>query len=291
MQRIPVHEAIAQGVLPPPSWHGPLSDDSVVALNGIDMVHGEPRPFSAVMRTIHAMLEPHARYAIGGALAFGLYGPAHATPDLDVFIRPEDEGSARDRFRERGWRFRKRGAKWRAQDVGRKIDVDLIVDSEDPLCSGIETAQRQWLFGQRMPVLAPEFVIWTMLVGSLRGNSEARAFGSRLLYQGHVSLETLARYLVHAGERESMQRLAVWATDEDNEKRAKRRFHRVASIKTQWEWQRREAGLVPKRTLSEMVEAGELESFLHPSELRCRFLRAWSHPVRFRPLTVPLILT
>lgn len=298
MHGTPVHCRIGLGELPAPTHRDDLTDDAVAGVNTASTATNDPLAFPELMSHVHAALEPESRYAIGGALAYGLYGPAHATRDINIYIHPDDLGRARDRFRDRGIRFRKCGNRWRARDASRWVALDLMAASRDPAISGITTARRHSLFGQSVPVFAPEFVLWTMLAGYGWDYSQGRVWCSRFLQQGHTDPYVLACYLVHAGDHECMKKLAIWGSDREDWKQREQPRDRARRVEYLVDQRRRDLGMAPlKPTIRERVAAGEVdlpEFSPGPSidEIRFfRYLGVSPGRLRLRPLRDPLIRT
>ena len=298
MQGTPVHWLIHRGELPAPSYHSDLTDEALVGVNSASTATNDRLAFPELMSAVCAALEPTIRYAIGGALAYGLYGPAHATQDINIFIHPDDLARARDRFRDSGIRFRKCGNRWRARDASRWVALNLVAAACDPGLSGIATARRHALFGQSVPVFAPEFVLWTMLAGCGWGHSQGRAWCNRFLQQGHTDPYILACYLVHAGDRECMKKLVVWGSDKEDWKLREQPRDRARRVEYLIDRRRREFGLAPlKPTIGERAAAGEVElptfgAGLTTEEIRFyRYLGVSPGKLRLRPFRDWLIHT
>lgn len=298
MQSTPVHWLIGRGELSAPTYHDGLTDDALTGVNSVSTATNDPLAFPELMSEARAALEPDSRYAIGGAVAYGLYGPAHATRDIDIFIHPDDLGWARDRFRDQGIRFRKCGNRWRARDASRWVALDLVTASRDPSISGIATARRHSLFGQSVPVLAPEFVLWTMLEWYGWDHTQGRVWCNRFIQQGHTDPYVLACYLVHAGDRACLTKLAVWGSDRDDWKLREQPRDRARRVEYLVDQRRRELGLAPlKPTIRERAVAGEVDlptlgSGLASEEMRFyRYLGVSPGKLRLRPFRGRLIRT
>jgi hypothetical protein len=116
-------------------------------------------------RSMQMLQEARVPFLVGGAYAFCVFtGIARNTKDFDLFVRQRDFERTLDVLQKGGYRTEKTFPHWlgKAFDDGESIDV--IFRAGNGLCavndSWFERARQAEVFGMRVPLSAPEEIIW-----------------------------------------------------------------------------------------------------------------------------------
>ena len=162
------------------------------------------RPGSGSLRTL--LLERTARmpvphlgktldplpWAVVGAVATRLYMPERATQDLDIAVRPGDQGEVRQRLASAGFHYQGElsigGSSWRSPE-GIVVDV---VELDQPWSAQALAEARDNLDPQGLPVLSlPYLVLMKFQAGRLQDLADV----ARMLGQATEAMLTAVRQL------------------------------------------------------------------------------------------------
>ena len=118
-------------------------------------------------RLADALEEAQIPYAIGGAIAYGLYAPPRATNDVDlnVFVAPEVLDPCFDALEKAGATLDRTGARSSAAERGdftirvNGMRVDVFVESIPLSASAGRRLKRAVLLGRPVMVLSPEDLV------------------------------------------------------------------------------------------------------------------------------------
>ena len=87
---------------------------------------GEDELVEALTRTVKAVDAEQLDYVLMGGIASSVLGRPRWTHDIDVFVRPEDAGSALDTLAAAGFRTQETNPRWLYKALKDRVLVDVI---------------------------------------------------------------------------------------------------------------------------------------------------------------------
>lgn len=111
---------------------------------------------------LDALEERKIGYALIGGVASSGLGRPRSTHDIDVFVRPEDAGSALDALARKGFRTEKTDFNWLFKAFNEDILVDIIFKSRGDIYFDVEMSERAKpveYHGRKVRTVSPEDLV------------------------------------------------------------------------------------------------------------------------------------
>jgi hypothetical protein len=169
---------------------------------------------SVVRRAVAALRAAKISFAVIGAIARGIHARRRNTEDIDFVAEPRKWKKAIVAMRAAGF---KDHPDWKPDeylarflDAKSKLGVDLLFGVGDPEEGARQTAVPAKLFGIKVPVARPDYLLWLYLLSDQPRHHDD---GLAILRTGKVDLPKLVEKLRIDGDDDALRKLKAWAVE------------------------------------------------------------------------------